>query len=197
MSELLSLYAPEAAPSPARQRIRRLSQPFEWLFTALTGLTVAFAVLVGVLALWPGADAIWMGKDAVWIVLDDRPPAGTIPFHALPLATQLAGAAVFALVQGALAAAFNFLRRLFHAYRGGDVFGVVPEQLLYRAGAALIAYAALPGVFQPLMRALGSPDREWLHAGTIAALLIGATLFVFARVIALGREVEREMKGFV
>lgn len=198
MDEIISLYAAEPADTPARRRIRRLSLPFEIAFAGLALLAATFIALIAGLVLWPGADAIWLGADATWVVLGgDHPPAGTTSFLALPLATQITGGALFALMFGALAFAFNALRALFRTYRRGEIFGAAPERLMHRAGAALIIYALVPGLFQPLLRALGSPDRAWFHGDSLAALLIGGALFVFARVMALGHEAEREARGFI
>ena len=184
--------------SPARGAIRRLSQPFEWLFALLLALTLAGTGALVYFALAPGFGSIWLEPSNSWLVLgDDAPPAHAMSFNALPWATQAMATAAFALIAGSLAAAFWFLRALFQCYRDGDVFGPAPQRHMQRAGAALVVFALAPGALQPVLAAVGSPDRAWFHAHSVAVLIIGAGLFVFARVVALGREVERESKEFI
>jgi hypothetical protein len=192
-SSATALYASNGAESPARSAIRRLSLPFEWLFTLLLGVTLAAGAFIGFFAAAPGYGAIWLEPSNTWLVLGaNAPPPNAIQFNALPAATQLAGAGAFALMVGSLACVFFCLRNLFACYRVGDVFGAAPQAWMQRAGASCIAFA-----LAPLLRAVGSPDRAWFHAHSVAILIMGAGLFVFARVVALGQEVERETKEFV
>ena len=198
MSVVIELYADAAPESPARRRIRRLSLPFEIGFGLLATLTGLFTVLVAVVALWPGLDAIWMGADNVWLVLPgDTPAVGTVSFAGLPLVTQAAGGLAFIVVNAALFVSLLTLMRLFACYRRGDVFGDAPQRQMQLAGVALVLFALLPGALQPLLRLAGSLDHGWFHGHSVAALIVGAALFVFARVVALGREVEREAGEFV
>ncbi len=198
MDTLVGLYTSRAPDSPARSAIRRLSQPFAWLFALLVALTLSGAGVVLFFALAPGFGSIWLEPNNTWLVLgDNAPPANAVQFNELPLATQAIGAAAFALIAGSLAASFWFLRALFQCYRCGDVFGADPQRNMQRASAALVAFALAPGALQPVLAAIGSPDRNWFHAHSVAVLIMGAGLFVFARVVALGREVERETKEFI
>jgi hypothetical protein len=66
-----------------------------------------------------------------------------------------------------------------------------------RAGAFLIAYALAPGLLQPVVHAAGLMDRDWFHGHSVASLIVGAALFVLAYVIALGREIEKDGKGYI
>ncbi len=198
MSDVISLYAVPAPESPARRRIRRLSLPFEIGFGVLSFLTALATLIVVAAALWPGLDVLWMGEDNVWLVLPgDRPAAGAVSFAGLPLATQAMGGLAFIAVNGALFIAFIMLMRLFAGYRRGDVFGDTAQRLMQRAGGALVVFALAPGALQPLLRLAGSLDRAWFHGHSVAALIVGAALFVFARVVALGREIEREAGEFI
>lgn len=195
---VVDLYASPEARAPAREAIRRLGLPFEWLFAALLAVTLFAASALLFFAVAPGFGSIWLEPSNSWLVLEDnRPPAGAVQFNALPWFTQLAGAGAFALIVGSLAASFYFLRALFRRYRAGDVFGAAPQRHMQAAAVALIVFALSPGALQPLLRAVGSPDRAWFHAHSVAVLIMGAGLLVFARVIALGREIERETKEFV
>lgn len=198
MDILVGLYAVRTPESSARGAIRRLSRPFEWLFASLLALTLAGSGAVLFFALAPGFGSIWLEPTNTWLVLgNNAPPPNAVQFNALPWGTQAIAAAAFALIAGSLAAAFWFLRALFGCYRRGDVFGAEPQRNMQRAGTALVAFALAPGALQPVLAAVGSPDRNWFHAHSIAMLIMGAGLFVFARVVALGREVERETKEFI
>lgn len=198
LDHVLNLYARPEPHSSARAAIRRLSLPFEWGFTVFLALTIAGAVVVLFFALAPGFGSIWLEPSNTWLVLgDDAPPPNAVQFNALPIATQATAATAFALIAGSLGASFFFLRALFGCYRRGDVFGAAPQLQMQRAAVALIAFALAPGALQPVLRAVGSPDRAWFHAHSVAILIIGAGLLVFARVVALGREVERETREFV
>ncbi len=198
MDTLVGLYAARTPESPARGSIRRLSRPFEWLFASLLVLTLAAAGVMLFFAFAPSFGSIWLEPTNSWLVLgNNAPPPNAVQFNALPWATQAIASAAFALIAGSLAASFWFLRALFGCYRRGDVFGANPQSNMQRAGAALVAFALAPGALQPVLAAVGSPDRNWFHAHSIAVLIMGAGLFVFARVVALGREVERETKEFI
>ncbi len=198
MAEAIPLYAADKPESPARLRIRRWSLPFELLFAGLAALAGALALAVMFFALFPGAGAIWLNAENSWLIFaGDAPPLGAVRFNALPLATQLIAGGAFVAISASLIAAFACLAALFRCYRRGDVFGAAPQAWMQRAGVALIAFALAPGILQPLLAALGSPDRNWFHTHSLAALICGAALFVFARVVALGREVEREAKDFI
>jgi hypothetical protein len=198
LDRVVDLYAPGGAHSPARQAIRRLSLPFEWLFAVLFALTVLAMVALLFFALAPGFGSIWLEPGNTWLLLgEDAPPANAVQFNALSPLTQFIAAAAFALLAGSLAASFFFLRALFRCYRAGEVFGAPPQRHMQRAAIALVTFAFAPAALQPLLRAVGSPDRAWFHTHSVAVLIMGAGLFVFARVIALGREIEREAKEFV
>ena len=192
------LYRSDLAERPALRSIRRLSAPFEWAFLLLAVLLCALASAVFFFALAPGIAEIWIGPTNAWLVIGrDTPPPGAVALRTLAPATQIVAGGAFALIAGAAVSAMFFLRSLFACYRSGDVFGDAPQAWMRRAALALIAFAAGPVLLQPMLRAVGSPDRGWLQGHTIPVFLIGAALLVFARVIALGRELEHESKGFV
>ncbi|MEL7453743.1 MAG: hypothetical protein AAGJ50_10275, partial [Pseudomonadota bacterium] len=133
-----------------------------------------------------------------WLTFDPStaPPDGVV-VQSLPLVTQLAGLMCGSLIYGALIFALWSLRGLFSCYRKGEVFGTHPIRLMRRAGVLLVLFAAMPGLLQPALRALGSPDRNWFHSETLPILLTGAGLLVFANIIALGTELQRENQEFV
>ena len=198
MHDAIALFAAPRDDSPARLRIRRLSLPFQGLFLTLAALTAMVMVLLLVFAVAPGFGSIWIGPEGSWLILArDLPPKGTIAFNALPPSTQLTAGLAFGLIGGSLIAAFTWLSALFGAYRRGDVFGPVPQAHMTRSALCLIVFALAPGLLQPLLALVESPDRAWFHGHSLAALMVGAVLLVLARVMALGREVEQDARSFI
>ncbi|MEQ8435663.1 MAG: hypothetical protein RIA71_15640 [Oceanicaulis sp.] len=197
MIDHVRLYAePSPAPAPLR-RIQRLAAPFDYGFLGLAGLTALFAVAVFIAAWLPGGHVRFAAQGGA-IALDPTTfPPDYQPIAAFSPGLLLAGSMVFIIVYASLASGLYALHRLFRAYREGRVFEAEPIALMRKAGAALAIFAAAPGVAQPGLRALGSPDRNWFHGETLPLLLIGAGLFVFAHIIELGREIELENKGFI
>lgn len=183
-------------PTPLR-RIRRLALPFEIGFGLLAALAVLLFLAILVFAYVPGG-YVTFNSEGGWLTLDpETAPADALSVTEFPLSLQLAGLITGSLIYGGLIAALWSLHRLFRAYRRGQVFAPEPIRLMRRSGVGLIVFAVVPGLMQPLMRALGSPDRNWFHGETIPILIVGAALFLFAQIIALGVELERENKGFV
>ncbi|MGD9814858.1 MAG: hypothetical protein AB7Q23_06640 [Hyphomonadaceae bacterium] len=198
MAVVEHLYAEAKPESAALRRIRRLSLPFEVVFALLAMLvTLVYAGAVLAALFYTGehfrlteaGPTLYLGSDAF--------APGSIAISDVPLTARLIGLFPLTVIQGALIAAFYFLHRLFGAYRRGVVFDEAPVRWMRRAGFALIMFAIAPGLFQPLVRGAGLMDRAWLHGHTIAALLVGAALFVLASVIALGRDIEKEGQGYI
>lgn len=191
------LYArPKADPAPLR-RIRRLAWPFEIGFAALAIMTGALFVLILAAAYVPGG-YVTFNAEGGWLTTDpSTAPPDALPVTAFPLAAQLAGLVLGGIIYGALVKGLWSLHRLFGLYRRGEVFSSGAIGLMRQSGIALVVFAAAPGLAQPLMHALGSPDRNWFHGETIPLLIVGAGLFVFAHIIALGVELQRESKGFI
>ncbi|HVK80631.1 MAG TPA: DUF2975 domain-containing protein [Verrucomicrobiae bacterium] len=198
MSRVERLYAEPDAEAPALRRIRHLSLPFELIFLALAGL-VAFVYLATLLAalFYTGEQFRLTANGPTLYLGDDAFAPGSVKISDVPLTSRLIGFVPLTIIQGALIAAFYCLHKLFGGYRRGHVFTETAIRWMRRAGVALIVFAIAPGVFQPLVRAAGLRDEAWLHGHTIAALLIGGALFVLARVIALGRQIEEESKGYI
>lgn len=195
--DIEALYVSDLPEPAALKRIRRLALPFEIGFAALTGLAVLLFILILVLAYVPGGYVTFNAAGG-WLTFDpSTAPFDAVTVPSLPIMTQLAGLIVGSLVYGALITALWSLHRLFACYRQGDVFTEAPMRLMRRAGLAMILFAAAPGLMQPVMRLLGSPDRNWFHSETLPVLLIGSSLFLFAHIQALGMELQRENKGFI
>lgn len=198
MAVVERLYAQPPPESPALTRIRRLSLPFEAVFAVFAGL-VALVYLATILtALFYTGEQFRLTAQGPTLYLGDDPfAAGSLRIADVPLAARLIGLLPLSVVFGALAGAFFCLHRLFAAYRQGEVFTERSVRWMRRAGALLVVFAVAPGLFQPLVRAAGLMDRAWFHGHTIAALLVGAGLFVLSWVIALGRQLQEEAEGYV
>ena len=185
---------PEAEPL---SRIRKFAWPFEIGFAFLAGVVALFFLVVLVASYLPGG-YVTFNSEGGWLNIDpSNAPENALPITAFSLPLQLAGFLTAGMIYGALITALWSLHKLFGAYREGRVFASEPIRLMRRAGLSLIVFAATPGLMQPLMRILGSPDRNWFHGETIPVFIIGAAMLLFAQIIALGVEIERENKGFV
>lgn len=198
MAAVEQLYAAPKPESLALRRIRRLSLPFEIVFAmlaALVGLAYLGTLLAGLF--YAGENFRLTTEGPTLYLGDDAFAEGSVKIADVPLASRLIGFIPLTIIQGALISAFYCLHRLFAAYRAGIVFAEMPVSWMRRAGAALIVFAVAPGLFQPLVRAAGLLDRNWLQPQMAAALLVGGALFVLASVITLGREIEEEGEGYI
>ena len=198
MTAVERLYAEPLAETPALKRIRHLSLPFEIIFALLAALGAILFVTICLVALFYTGENFRLTASGPTLYLGhDAFAPGSVKISDVPLASRLIGLVPLSVIQGSLIGAFYCLHRLFGAYRRGVVFAEAPVQWMRRAGFLLIAFAVAPLVFQPLVQGAGLMDREWLHGHTIAALLVGASLFVLASVITLGRDIEKEGQGYV
>jgi len=191
------LYRSQKVQPKSLKRIRTLALPFEIAFAGLAILAGIFALTLLVMAYIPGG-YVTFNAEGGWLTLDpSTAPVGALPVTAFSPLTQIAGLVTATFIYGSLIVALWSLHKLFGSYRSGVVFASAPIHLMRRAGIGLIVFAATPGLMQPILRSLGSPDRNWFHGETIPILIVGATLFLFAQIIALGVELERENKGFI
>lgn len=191
------LYPTKQAPSEPLRRIRRLALPLEIAFAVLAGLAALLLIATIVLAYVPGGYVTFNAYGG-WLSMDPStapPDAVTVP--SLSVFTQLSGLIAGVAISGSLILALWSLHRLFGLYRRGIVFAAEAIKAMRRAGYGLFLFGILPGAFQPFMRAVGSPDRNWFHAETVPLLLIGGGLVVFSQIIAYGVDLQRENKEFV
>jgi|GEM_PF-2335180 len=197
-SETISLYAPSSKERTPLKRIRRFSRPFEISFALLAGVLGLFSVFLLVMAFAPGGPFVFVSAEGGWFTTDPATaPAGAVAFRELPILAKVVGVIAVIFIQGAQIAGFVLLSRLFGFYRRGVVFDEAPIGVMRRAGIAFVLAALGPGLMQPFVRAAGALDEKWFHGHSVASLLVGAALFLFAHIMALGMEIERENKGFV
>ncbi len=183
------------APPPPHRRLRLASRALSWLFTGLLVLVgVGAAVLIAGVLAYPGDD-YRIGSSAVWI--GDGSP-DSVPFHSLTLPHRLVYAAVGAVRVAPSLMILWHLRALFGLYARGEVFGRGNSRHIGRTGVWLCAYAAAPFLCHLVLRATGYEiDRNWLHLSSVQALVLGLLVFVIARVMQVGHEIEEERKGFI
>ncbi len=180
------------------KKIQRFSWPFEVGFAALGLLIIGLFILLVVMSFVPGGPYVFVGPSGGRFTLDpSSAPEGSIPVKDLPALAILIGVIAGTVIYGTLAAGFFILSRLFGHYRRGIVFAEAPITLMRRAGLAFVAAGLAPGLMQPLVRAAGALDENWFHAESIAQLLAGLVLLLFAQIMLLGMEVERENEDFV
>jgi len=197
MTAVVQFPAP-IAPSPAapqHQRLRLASRTLAWLFTALLILVGAGAtvLILGVLV-YPGDD-YRIGSNAVWI---GKGSADSVAFHSLSLPHRLVYAAIGAVRIAPSLMILWHLRALFGLYARGEVFGRGNSRHIGRVGVWLCAYAVTPFLCHLVLRATGYEiDRKWLHLSSIQALVLGLLVFVIARVMQVGHEIEEERKAFI
>jgi len=197
-SETISLYAPNSKERTPLKRIRRFSRPFEIGFALLAGALGLFSVFLLIMAFAPGGPFVFVSPEGGWFTTDPaNAPVGAVAFRELPIIAKVVGIIAAIFIQGAQIAGFVLLSRLFGCYRRGVVFDAAPISMMRRAGIALVLAALAPGLMQPFVRAAGALDENWFHVESVASLLVGAALFLFAHIMALGMEIERENKGFV
>jgi len=192
-----ALYAQERPDLLPLVRIRRLALPFEIGFAVLAGLAALLIVTVLGLAYSPEAYVTFTEEGGLLTLDPSKAPVDGVRVASLPIVTQIVGLIAGLAISGSLVIALWSLHKLFGSYRRGEVFAEASTRLMRRAGIALVLNAALPGLLQLALRAIGSPDRNWFHPETIPILLIGAGLFIFSYIIALGAELLRENKGFI
>lgn len=191
------LYQTERTESVTLARLRRLALPFEVGFAILVGLSLLLLVAVLALAYLPGG-YVTFNSEGGFLTLDpSTAPSDAVTVGSLLIATQVFGLIAGLAIQGALIFSLWSLYKLFGLYRKGTVFAAAPVGYMRRAGGGVALFAVLPGLLQPLLRRLGSPDENWFRSETIPLLLIGGGLFLFSYIIALGMELQRENKEFV
>ncbi|MEM6411508.1 MAG: hypothetical protein AAF683_08225 [Pseudomonadota bacterium] len=191
------LYGSRKAEPASLKRIRRLALPFEFAFAGFAVLAGLFFITLLIMSYAPGG-YVTFNAEGGWLTLDPATaPEDALPVTAFSPIMQITGLITVTVIYGGLIIALWSLHKLFQSYRKGVVFAPMPIRLMRHAGLGLIIFASAPGLMQPLMRSLGSPDRNWFHGETIPILIVGAALFLFAHIISLGVELERENKGFI
>lgn len=190
---------PRVPDIPAEvSRIRRLSRPMIWLFTAL--LAVVLVVLVGAVltALFYDGPRVQLRPGGLWVTLPpDTPTPGGQTLASLPVHIRSALAASATLMLAPAAVILECLRRLFALYAQGAVLEARNARCIGHIGLALIAYAVAPTLGHLLVSAAGFDDAGWLRLDSLQALVAGAVLLIVARVMRWGADVHDDASRFV
>ncbi len=89
------------------------------------------------------------------------------------------------------------LRGLFRLYAAGIVFAPDSITRISRIGGWLLAYSIAPFLAHRLLEAFAIPGQSWFRVDEAAAVIIGLSLLLVARVIACGREIEQRRDLFI
>ena len=200
MALILPFPPPPVEQPPLLSRIRRLSRPLEWLFTALFALGAGILVLAVSGALAYGGDRlqVWPGGIQIYVepVVPPVPPGWTT-VGALPWVQKLAlSVSACLMVVPALAILWR-LRSLFRLYGEGVVLEARNARCIAAIAVWLIAYAVGPTLGHLVVAASGFDDRGWLRLDSLQALVLGLVLVVVARVMRWGAEVADDAARFV
>lgn len=182
-------------PPPPHQRLRLASRALSWLFAGLLVLiAIAAAALIAGVVVYRGDD-YRIGSTAVWI---GSGTPDSVAFHSLSLPHRLVYAAVGAVRIAPSLMILWHLRALFGLYGRGQVFGRNNSRDIGRIGLWLCVYAVSPFVCHLVLQATGYEiDRNWLHLSSAQALVLGLLVFVIARVMQVGHEIEEDRKAFI
>ena len=168
-----------------RERIKRVSKCFRWLFTMLA---VAMPLV---------AFAYWMAFNHV--------PQEFIPLPAeamveLPVATRLYGFIVSMLPVGVAIAAMHVLSRLFRLYEQGIVFSTTTVKYYRHLGIIIMLWVLASFLYLPMLSHvltyLNPPDHRVIVAqfgmSDLAALLMGGVIILISWVMDEARKLEEE-----
>ncbi len=199
---LIVEYPPPLASqeSKALGRIRRLSQPLEWLFTLLFALgAILLAVAVVAVLMYTGTRLqVRPGGMQIYIEAAVPPvPAGWTTVGALPVIQKLALATSATLMLGPALAVLWQLRSLFQLYKAGVVMMQENARCMTAIALWLVAYAVAPTLGHVVVTLAGFDDEGWLRMDSVKALGLGLILFVVARVMAWAAEVHDEASRFI
>lgn len=126
-------------------------------------------------------------------------PASLIP-HKLPAILQITGFLMSLLPLSALIYGLFNIRKLFSFYREGMIFSLAHVDIFKNTAKALMLWVVLSIMYESVKSVLFSvgnpPGARMLHIGfsspEITVLLVGAIIFVIARVMDEGRRLAEE-----
>lgn len=185
------------------QRIRRISRPLAFLFTAV--LVIGFAIVVlqaGVLVLFDhiGAPAAYAGFSSGGPVLEigpmTSPPATLVPVANLTQHQRLIHAGLTLLCGACGAWMLLQLRGLFALYGRGVIFAAENAQRMKGFGLWLAVTAIVINLSGRIFAAVIHVPLEGT-ANAALSVIYGAMIYVIAYVLDLGREADLERKEFI
>lgn len=163
----------------------------------LTLLCFGLAVLTAGVLFYDGA-LLGTGPDGLCLGAHSCSSAGTTHLDLLSSAQRAAFAIGLALPCVPALMILAHLRGLFRLYAAGIVF--TPDNIcqISRVGLWLLAYSAAPFLVHQLLDAFAIfPGQSWFRVDEAAAVIIGLSLLLVARVIACGDEIEQRRDLFI
>lgn len=193
---------PSPAPSEpdAFGRIRKLSRPLEWLFAALFVLGAILLAVAVIAVLTYTGTRLQVRPGGMQIFIEATPPLlhpGWTTVGSLPIVQKLALATSACLMMVPALAVLWQLRRLFGLYGAGVVLTPDNARCMTAIALWLMAYAVAPTLGHIVVTVAGFDDKGWLRIDSFKALALGLILFVVARVMAWGAELQDEASRFV
>ncbi len=190
------------ATASATVQIRTLSRPFSVGFGVLAAGMLALTIIVISAALFYDGPHLRLSNDHVNLMvkteLTDELLASSIAFGDIPLKGRLVGIFTLGILQwGALVMIFLGARRLFRLYEQGVVFAAANVECIRQIGFWLILWGVAPAIGHQITLLAGVHDEGWLRASSMAGVILGGLLFVIARVMNLGREIELDRASIV
>jgi len=184
--------------SPTRRLIQRRSRAFCGCLTLALSVVVAFTILLvpavlfydgGLLAFGPGGIHFGPSREAIRDLL---------PLTRFTIAQRAIGAFAVLVLIGPVIVALAHLRALFRLYADGIVFAPANALHIKAVGLTLIVYSIAPLCANRAIWLAGvTVDPVWFHIDEIESLAVGSILFIIAKVMQFGREIEQERDGFV
>jgi Protein of unknown function (DUF2975) len=156
--------------------IRKQARILMWLITVpFAGLVLLTLLLVGNVAL----QALWRG-------------AGFAENLAL-------GLTIYYLPMLLYMWAIWMVRQALRSVAAGELFDYVVPKLLARVGIALLCGALFKEVIVPFVRAVlgGRPHVQTFEASAVTLGVVGASLVVFAQLLARAAKMREELREFV
>ncbi|MDF3833657.1 DUF2975 domain-containing protein [Cupriavidus basilensis] len=186
-------------PDRVSSRIVRISQRLAALSLLLM---VGMLLLNGAGWLAPGTHSL----DGLRFGLSGRMMSGLpLDLAALPVWTRLGAVLLSSIPLVALAIGLLQLRALFRCYARSEYFSVAAADHMGRAGRAVLAWAMLDFLCEPLLSVwltIGQPPGHRLvtlsvGAGSVVALFMAACITVIAHILRRASELDQEHRQFV
>lgn len=163
----------------------------------LTLLCFGLVVLTAGVLFYDGA-FLGVGPDGLCLGAQSCSSVGAAHLDLLSSSQRTAVAAGMALLFVPVLMILAHLRGLFRLYAAGIVFTQDNISQISRVGLWLLAYAAAPFLVHQLLDAFAIfPGQSWFRVDEAAAVIIGLSLLLVARVIACGDEIEQRRDLFI
>jgi hypothetical protein len=191
-----------AVSSEALERIRTLSRPIEILLTVALGLLLLVQIpqILAVLFLFHGGEwRSWASFSEVGLglsIVRGSDIAPGVALETLDAGQRLGVAALAAGCAGCSALMLFHLRQLFGLFTRGAVFAKANTRHLQRFALWLAAAAIVANVSSRLFEAITDVPPSGV-ANAVLAVVIGAMIYVVARVMELATEADEERKDFI